>query len=272
MRVAAAAALFLHAAALALILPTGVLRRGADVAGEAPGIPVVLSPGGGEEAEDVEGVPPDPRDAHRAPEARESAPPAAMAHDASAEAAMDQAASAEATVEAVAETAARTPAETLPPPHEEAATAAPTASTLPLPPPPPPEPPPRRAEARRSGQSPGATAPAASAWSRAAEESAGFGAAALALDTRPATVGRRVDPVVPLEARQRRIEGTVVLAVTVSAAGTPSAVDVLRSSGHLLLDRAAQEALWQWRFDPARRGGVPVEEQVAIPITFRIID
>jgi protein TonB len=85
-------------------------------------------------------------------------------------------------------------------------------------------------------------------------------------------VGRRVDPVVPVEARRARMQGTVVLAVTISPEGVPSAVDVVRSSGHFLLDRAAQEALWQWRFDPARRGGVPVEERIAIPISFRIVD
>jgi protein TonB len=92
------------------------------------------------------------------------------------------------------------------------------------------------------------------------------------LASREATVGRRVEPAWPIEARRARMQGTVVLAVTISPEGVPAAVDVLRSSGHFMLDRAAQEALWQWRFDPARRGGVPVEERIAIPITFRLTD
>ena len=64
----------------------------------------------------------------------------------------------------------------------------------------------------------------------------------------------------------------MVLAVTISPEGVPAVVEVVQSSGYPLLDRSAIEAMWQWRFQPARRAGEPVEERIAIPITFRIVD
>ncbi|WP_019014372.1 energy transducer TonB [Elioraea tepidiphila] len=145
-----------------------------------------------------------------------------------------------------------------PPPVESAA--------LPLPPPPP-RAPPRASPAPPGTASEAVAAPAAEPASAGAMPTAGLLDAAM-----PASVGRRVDPVVPREARLYRWQGTVLLAVTVSPEGVPSLVEIMRSSGHALLDRSAIEAMWQWRFDPARRGGVPVEERVAIPITFRIVD
>lgn len=163
----------------------------------------------------------------------------------------------------VAPAAADAPAETArpeavadsPAPEPRVQTAA-----LPLPPVPPHAAPLPPGTARQAPASPGA-AP------RTAAPTSGLLDAAI-----PASVGRKVDPVVPWEARANRWQGTVVLAVTVSPEGVPAAVDVLRSSGYPLLDRSAIEAMWQWRFDPARRSGVPVEERIAIPVTFRIVD
>lgn len=158
--------------------------------------------------------------------------------------------------------AAPEPAAAEPAPPEPAEPQVETAA-LPLPAPPPPaapSPPPAPALPAR------ATPPAPP------QDAGSEAAAALLTAAIPASVGRKVDPVVPREARQNRWQGTVVLAVTVSPEGVPALVEVLRSSGRSLLDRAAIEAMWQWRFDPARRGGVPVEERIAIPITFRIVD
>jgi protein TonB len=139
-------------------------------------------------------------------------------------------------------------------------------AALPLPPPPPPAPP-RASPAPPGTGSEAVAAPGAEPAAAGATPTAGLLDAVV-----PASVGRRVDPVVPREARLNRWQGTVVLAVTVSPEGVPAAVVVQRSSGYALLDRAAVEAMWQWRFDPARRGGVAVEERIAIPITFRIVD
>lgn len=148
-----------------------------------------------------------------------------------------------------------------PPPTPPPAATAALPLPPPLPPPARPAPVPPRPTAQGSGAFGAEPAPASAA------PTSGLLDAAV-----PAAVGRKVDPVVPREARLNRWQGTVLLAVTVSPEGVPSRVEVLRSTGHTLLDRAAIEAMWEWRFDPARRGGVPVEERIAVPITFRIVD
>lgn len=56
--------------------------------------------------------------------------------------------------------------------------------------------------------------------------------------------------------------GTVRVRVQVSAEGMPSNVSLAQTSGYPRLDRAALDAVRQWRFIPARRG------QEAIPFTF----
>lgn len=79
-------------------------------------------------------------------------------------------------------------------------------------------------------------------------------------------------PRYPPAARRRGIEGEVLLRVFVGVDGTAETVEVLRSSGHALLDREAQEALRRWRFEPARAAGQPVAATVEIPVTFRLTD
>ncbi len=79
-------------------------------------------------------------------------------------------------------------------------------------------------------------------------------------------------PHYPTLARRRGIEGTVTLEVRVNAAGLPEQVVLARSSGSALLDSAALEAVRRWRFRPARRAGEPVEGEVTVPITFRLVE
>jgi len=79
-------------------------------------------------------------------------------------------------------------------------------------------------------------------------------------------------PHYPTLARRRGIEGTVTLEVRVRADGLPERVAIGRSSGSGLLDAAALEAVRRWRFRPARRAGVPVEGDVTVPITFRLVE
>ncbi|HXV23309.1 MAG TPA: energy transducer TonB [Alphaproteobacteria bacterium] len=79
-------------------------------------------------------------------------------------------------------------------------------------------------------------------------------------------------PRYPTAARRRGIEGEVLIAVTVGADGGAEHVEVLRSSGHSMLDRAAIEALARWRFEPARNAGQAVAGTIEIPVTFRLTD
>jgi protein TonB len=77
-------------------------------------------------------------------------------------------------------------------------------------------------------------------------------------------------PAYPLSARRRGLEGTVLLRVEIHAHGHCQHVRVKRSSGHEMLDRAAVEAVRQWRFVPARRGSLAVTAAVEVPITFKL--
>jgi len=81
-----------------------------------------------------------------------------------------------------------------------------------------------------------------------------------------------VPPVYPYRARRKEIEGRVVLRVQVLPGGTARSVEVLSSSGHAILDRAALKAVRGWRFVPAKWAGVPVAGAIDVPITFRLTD
>ena len=73
-----------------------------------------------------------------------------------------------------------------------------------------------------------------------------------------------------MTARRLGLEGTVVLRVVVAADGRPASVTVLQSSGYDVLDTSARETVrTRWRFVPARRNGIPVEDSVQVPIRFR---
>jgi protein TonB len=74
----------------------------------------------------------------------------------------------------------------------------------------------------------------------------------------------RIPPVYPLAARRRGVEGEVVLRAEIDADGAPTAVNVIRGSGHAELDAAARAAVEKWRFQAPRGSGVE------IPIVFRL--
>lgn len=77
-------------------------------------------------------------------------------------------------------------------------------------------------------------------------------------------------PPYPLAARRLGVEGRVVLRAEILENGTCNRIAVSQSSGHSVLDNAALQAVKQWRFMPARRGGEAVAAWVEIPITFRL--
>ena len=71
--------------------------------------------------------------------------------------------------------------------------------------------------------------------------------------------------VYPKSAVLRRIEGTVLLSLTVDPSGSVVAVELVKSSGHGSLDRAAIEAARGYRFE-AGEGTITVSK----PFTFRL--
>ncbi|MEA9355669.1 energy transducer TonB [Bacteriovorax sp. PP10] len=58
------------------------------------------------------------------------------------------------------------------------------------------------------------------------------------------------DPTYPRLAIKRELQGSVKVRVSVSPEGRPSNIEILKSSGHDLLDRAAIDAISDWKFLP----------------------
>ncbi len=82
-------------------------------------------------------------------------------------------------------------------------------------------------------------------------------------------VARMAMPEYPREARRLGKEGTVVLKISLDAAGEVEAIDVLQTPGYGL-DDSAREAVMRSRFRPAMAGGVPVACQAILPVHFRL--
>lgn len=77
-------------------------------------------------------------------------------------------------------------------------------------------------------------------------------------------------PVYPAVARRRNYEGTVVIDVLVDRQGRAAQVKIAHSSGYEILDRSALNSVKQWRFEPGRRFGQPVEMWVQVPVRFAL--
>jgi TonB family protein len=81
------------------------------------------------------------------------------------------------------------------------------------------------------------------------------------------------DPPYPRLARRRGWEGTVYLSIRITPEGQVHKVKIAQSSGYELLDRAALEAVRQWRY--AWRNGQPAtaaEETITVKIRFQLVE
>jgi TonB family protein len=95
----------------------------------------------------------------------------------------------------------------------------------------------------------------------------------------PYAVGGNVSAPVPIhqpmpayskEARNAKLEGTVVLWIVVNADGSVSDVRVIKPLGKGL-DEKAVETVKTWKFTPGMRNGVPVPVLMSVEVLFRLI-
>jgi len=86
---------------------------------------------------------------------------------------------------------------------------------------------------------------------------------------RKARVIYRVDPEYPEDARAKKIEGTVVLGLTIDHDGLPQSIQVKKSL-YPSLDQSAIEAVRKWRFEPALKNGQPVSMWVNVEVYFAL--
>ena len=81
---------------------------------------------------------------------------------------------------------------------------------------------------------------------------------------------RNPSPSYPTISRRNGEEGKVLIKVFVNTAGNPVQTQIFHSSGFGRLDKAAEEAIKQWRFIPAKHGSTPVDAWVVVPIHFKL--
>jgi protein TonB len=77
-------------------------------------------------------------------------------------------------------------------------------------------------------------------------------------------------PSYPGLARKRGQEGTVILQVLVDRQGRVDDLEIERSSGTGLLDRAALSAVRKWSFEPGRKDREKIAMWVRVPVTFKL--
>ncbi len=111
-------------------------------------------------------------------------------------------------------------------------------------------------------------APAPTAPAEAAPAASGV---ALAPGDVPVPIpGQTPAPEYPPAAMRSGEQGTVMVRVEVGVDGLPTSVEVAQRSGSRDLDRAAVDAVRQWRFQPAQRDGQAVPGAVTVPIDFKM--
>jgi protein TonB len=77
-----------------------------------------------------------------------------------------------------------------------------------------------------------------------------------------------VAPRYPQSAMDAKVQGAVVLQLTVDPEGVPTDVEVVDSIPEL--DQAAIEAVKQWRYEPTLMNGVPVPVAMLVTLTFSL--
>jgi len=78
------------------------------------------------------------------------------------------------------------------------------------------------------------------------------------------------DPTYPAASLRLREQGATLLRLKLDEFGAVRDVEVVRSSGSTRLDRAAAEGVRAWRFEPARRGDLPLATSVLHQVTFKL--
>jgi TonB family protein len=71
------------------------------------------------------------------------------------------------------------------------------------------------------------------------------------------------------KARKKKIQGVVVLSLTVGADGLPHDISVEKGIGYGL-DEKAVETVSHWKFDPARKDGQPIDKHITVEVQFRL--
>ena len=81
---------------------------------------------------------------------------------------------------------------------------------------------------------------------------------------------QRVSPTYPGFLQSQGVEGTVVLSARISKQGVPTNLRVLKDSGNAEFAAAAITAVEQWRYEPTRLNGEPIEVLTTVRVDFKL--
>ncbi|MGE0450473.1 MAG: energy transducer TonB [Vicinamibacterales bacterium] len=105
--------------------------------------------------------------------------------------------------------------------------------------------------------------------SPAAAQSAGeAGAVRVGGSVKPPTRTKVVKPEYPPNARQSRVQGVVILEVTIGTDGKVKATKTLKSVPQL--DTAASDAVKKWEYQPTVIDGKPTTVIMTVPVNFTL--
>lgn len=79
-------------------------------------------------------------------------------------------------------------------------------------------------------------------------------------------------PGYPEIARQQGYEGVVLISAEILPDGRVGRVIVSKSSGYAILDQTAVQAVTAWKFEPAKKSGMPCKTWADLPIKFVLKD
>lgn len=89
------------------------------------------------------------------------------------------------------------------------------------------------------------------------------------IDKNPTAIAR-TQPIYPLQAKMRRIEGMVLLEFIVAEDGSVHGVETIDSEPGEIFVAAAHRAVSRWKFEPGLKDGRPVAVRVRQRLTFRL--
>ena len=87
---------------------------------------------------------------------------------------------------------------------------------------------------------------------------------------KPAFSSRPTPPKYPRKARRRGVQGVATYEIWIDADGKQIKQALVSSSGALMLDKAALDAVKQWKFSPHTVNGRAIAHRVQIPVRFRL--
>jgi TonB family protein len=90
------------------------------------------------------------------------------------------------------------------------------------------------------------------------------------LDLTPPKLVKKVGPEYSVDARNARVQGTVILETLVTERGIAERINVISPLG-FGLDEKAIAAVQSWRFEPAMRKGRPITVPVTVQVHFRLL-